>query len=127
MKAPTAKAAGTPAKGLLIDSRNRPLPTVAFPFCALVTLVGQTNPQAPTLDSEVQMEVLSTSFQTHPPVIVRHLLQVNESATGNNFVKGGPSIRQLALCPNLQRTTVLFPNHLTGHTCIIACRKLLAQ
>jgi hypothetical protein len=48
------------------------------------------------------MEVHSTSFQTHPPMIVSHLLQVNGSATGHNLVKCGLSIRQLALCPNFQ-------------------------
>jgi hypothetical protein len=53
------------------------------------------------------MEVLSTSLQTHPPMIVSHLLQMNDSATGNNFVKGALSIRQLALRPNFQRTAVL--------------------
>jgi hypothetical protein len=58
------------------------------------------------------MEILSTGFQPHPPMIVSHLLQMNESASRNNFVKGRPSIRQLALRPNFQRTAVLFPNHL---------------
>jgi hypothetical protein len=48
-------------------------------------------------------------------MIVRHLLQMNDSARGNNFVKGGPSIRQLALRPNLQRTAVLLPNHVAYH------------
>ena len=62
---------GTPAQGSLIDSRNRPLPVIAFPFRVFVGLVGQMNPQAPTLDSEVQVEILSTSFQPHPPMIVR--------------------------------------------------------
>jgi hypothetical protein len=47
------------------------------------------------------MEVLSTSFQAHPPMIVRHLLKMNDSARSNNFVKCGLSIRQLALRPNL--------------------------
>jgi hypothetical protein len=36
---------------------------------------------------------------------------MNGSTSRNNFVKGGPSIRQLALRPNLQRTAVLFPGH----------------
>jgi hypothetical protein len=44
-------------------------------------------------------------------MIVRHLLQMNESATGHNFVQRGPSIRQLALCPDFQRTAVFLPNH----------------
>jgi hypothetical protein len=48
------------------------------------------------------MEVLSTGFQPHPPMIVRHLFQMNDGASRNNFVKGGPSIRQSALRPNLQ-------------------------
>jgi hypothetical protein len=65
-------------------------------------LVGQANPQAPILNSEVQVKVLSTSFQPHPPMIVSHLLQVNGSATGHNLVKCGLSIRQLALCPNFR-------------------------
>ena len=90
------------SKALLIDSRNRPLSAVAFPFCVFLALVGQTNPQVPILDSEVQMEIFSTGFQTHPPMIVRHLLQMNDSASRNNFVKCGLSIRQLALRPNLQ-------------------------
>jgi hypothetical protein len=51
------------AKALPIDSWNRPLPAVAFPFRALLDLVGQTNPQASVLDSEVQMEILSTSLR----------------------------------------------------------------
>jgi len=89
-------------QGLIIDSRYRPLPIVALPLLALLALVGQTNPQSPVLDPEVQMKVLSTSFQTHPPVIVRHLFQMCDSASRNNFVKGGPSIGQLALRPNLQ-------------------------
>ena len=118
-------------RGLYINSRQRPLPTVAFPFRILIALVGQANPQSPALDSEVQMEVLPASFQTQPPMIVRHLLQVNESATGHNFVEGVPSIRQFALRPNLQGTAVLFPNHITlfdiGHTWIIARRKLVAR
>ena len=42
---------------------------------------------------------LPASFQPHPPVIVRHLLKMNDSARGNNFVKCGPSIQQLTLCP----------------------------
>jgi hypothetical protein len=46
------------------------------------------------------MEVLPTSFQPHPPVIVRHLLQVKGCATGDNFVKRRSSIWQLALRPN---------------------------
>src|ERR1017187_983400 len=98
--------------GLIIDSRYRRLPVVAFPFCALRALVGQTNPQAPILDSEVQMEVHATSFQTHPPVIVSHLLQMNHCATGNDFVKCRLSICQSALRPNFQRTAVLLPNHI---------------
>src|ERR1019366_8163092 len=63
-------------------------------FCVFLALVGQTNPQAPALGSEVQMEILPASFQPHPPVIVRHLLKMNDSARGNKFVKCGPSIRQ---------------------------------
>jgi len=62
-------------QGLLINSRYRPLPVVAFPFCVFIALVAQTNPQAPVLDSEVQMEILRASFQTHPPMIVCHSLQ----------------------------------------------------
>ena len=96
---------------LLIGFWNRPLPAVAFQFCVVAALVGQTNPQAPTLDSEVQVEIFPASFQPHPPMIVSHLLQMNESATGQDFVKCGPSIRQLALRPNLQRTAVLLPDH----------------
>jgi hypothetical protein len=83
------------------------------------------------MDSEVQMEIFPSSFQTQPPMIVRHLLQVNESATGNNFVKCWPSIRQFALCPNLQDTAVLFPNQITlfdiGHASILALPQLLAR
>ena len=118
-------------RGLIINSRYRRLPVVAFPFRAFIALIGQTNPQSPALDSEVQMEVSPTSLQPQPPMIVRHLLQVNESATGHNFVEGVPSIRQFALRPNLQRTAVAFPNHITlfdiGHTWIIARRKLVAR
>jgi hypothetical protein len=89
-------------QGLIIDSRYRRLPIVALPFLALIALAGQTNPQSPVLDPGVQMKVLSTGSQTHPPVIVRHLFQMYDSASRDNFVKGGPSIRQLALRPNLQ-------------------------
>src|ERR1035438_871438 len=94
--------AATVVRGLSIDSRNRPLPAVAFPFGALIVLVGQTNPQVPALDSEVQVKALPTGFETHPPMIVRHLLQMNGSASRNNLVKRWPSIRQLALRSNLQ-------------------------
>lgn len=84
----------------------------------------------PVLDSEVQMEVLS-GFQTHPPMIVRHLLQVNKSATSHNFVEGWLSIWQFAPRPNLQGTAALFPNYFTlfdiGHTWILAVRRLLAR
>jgi hypothetical protein len=57
------------------------------------------------------MEMLSARFQAHPPMIVRHLLQMNGSASRNNFVKGASSIRQLTLRANFQRSAVLFPNH----------------
>src|ERR1039457_1749514 len=87
----SGKLTTSTARSLLIDSWNRHLPTVAFPFCVFLALVGQTNPQAPILDSEVQMEIFSTSFQAHPPMIVRHLLQMNVSATSHNFVKCGLS------------------------------------
>src|ERR1017187_9559140 len=107
----SARLTTSTARSLLIDSGNRPLSAVAFPFCVFLALVGQTNPQAPILDPEVQMEILPASLQPHPPVIVRHLLKMNDSARGNNFVKCGPSIRQLVLRPNFQRTAVLLPNH----------------
>ena len=81
------------AQGLLIDPRNRPLPIVAFPFGVLLALVGQMNPQALALDPKVQMEVLSTCFQAHPPMIVCHLLQMNVGAACHNFVERRPSIR----------------------------------
>jgi len=45
-------------------------------------------------------------------MIVSHLLQVNGSATGNNFVRCWPSIRQLALRPDFERSAVLFPGHM---------------
>src|ERR1017187_4311201 len=96
---------------LIVASQLRSIPAVAFPFCAFFTLVGQTNPQAPILDPEVQMEILSASFQARPPMIVGHLLQMDGSATGHNFVKCGLSIRQLTLGSNFQRTAVLLPNH----------------
>src|ERR1019366_3918973 len=106
----SARLTTSTARRILIDSGNRPS-AVAFPFCVFLALVGQTNPQPPALGSEVQMKILPASFQPHPPVIVRHLLKMNDSARGNNFVKCGPSIRQLALRPNFQRTAVLLPNH----------------
>jgi hypothetical protein len=108
------------AKALPIDSRHWPLPAVAFPFGALFALVGQTNPQAPILDPKVQMEVLSTSLQAHPPMIVSHLLQMNESAMGHNFVKGGPSIFKPPLEPYFNRTGVVLPNHVAIRSNCIA-------
>jgi len=84
------------AGSLLLNSRYRSLRVVALPFRILVALVGQTNPQASVLFTEVQVEVLAASFQTHPLMIVRHLLQVNGCANGDNLVKrrsSHPAIR----------------------------------
>jgi hypothetical protein len=39
-------------------------------------------------------------------MIVSHLLQVNDSASRNNFVKCWLPIRQLALRPNFQRMRI---------------------
>src|SRR5471030_220559 len=67
------------------------------------------------------MEVLSTSFEAHPPVVVRHLFEMDRSACGDNLVKSGLSIRQLALGSDLNRTAVVLP----GHAAIIKWSRLV--
>jgi hypothetical protein len=47
------------------------------------------------------MEMFSTGCYTHPPMIVRHLFEMNGKACGDNLVKSGPSVRQLALGSDL--------------------------
>src|SRR5206468_3694022 len=51
------------------------------------------------------------AFDSHPPVIVGHLFQMNGSARGHDFIESGTSIRQLALRPDFHGTAVLFPFH----------------
>ena len=78
------------------------LPVVAFPFSAVFTLVGEVNPKASILHAEIQMEVLPTGFNPHPPMIVSHLLKVNRCTRGDNLVKRRSSIWQSALGSDLQ-------------------------
>jgi hypothetical protein len=86
-------------------------PVVAFPLCAAFALVGEVDPEATVLDAEIQMEVLATRFDAHPPVIMGHLLQVNERSLGDDFIQRRSSIWQLTLRPDLERVAVLFPRH----------------
>ena len=95
----------------IIQSRYRMLPVVALPICAVLALVGEVNPQPSVLHTEVQMEVFPTGLDSHPPVVVRHLLKVNEGTLGNDFIKRRSSVWQLALGPDLERRAVLLPGH----------------
>jgi hypothetical protein len=61
-----------------LSLRQRFLPIVTFPFSVLVSLVGQINVELPVvIQSEVQVKILAACFNPHPPLIVRHLLQMN--------------------------------------------------
>ncbi len=42
------------------------------------------------------MEIFSAGFNAHKPLVVRHLLQIDRSAIGDNFVESGPTVCQLA-------------------------------
>ena len=77
-------------------------PAVAFPFCAVFALVGEVNREASILHTEIQMEVLPAGLDAHPPGIVGHLLQVDESALGDNLIKRRSPIWQMALGSDLE-------------------------
>ena len=79
-------------------SRYRSFPAFAFPFPVLaVALVGKINAQPPVNQTEVQVEILATGLDAHPPLIVRHLLKVNLRTIGHDFVERRSTISQLAL------------------------------
>jgi hypothetical protein len=48
------------------------------------------------------MEVLATGFDAHPPVVMRHMLQVDGSPLGDEFIERRSSIRQQALGSDLE-------------------------
>ena len=82
--------------------RHPHLSLVAFPFAVVIALIREPNPQSTVLHAEIQMEILPASFDSHPPVVVRHLLKMNQSATGHNFIKSGSTLWQLALSSNFE-------------------------
>src|ERR1019366_2841235 len=97
-----------------LSSRQRPLSAVTFPFCAVfaltVRLVGQMNMQSPVVQREVQMETFPTSFNSHPPPVMIHLLQVDRSARGDNLIKCRSPILEPPLKPDLDGTAVGLPD-----------------
>lgn len=70
---------------------------VTLPFGVPVPLIHEVNPQLPVYDAKVQMKMLSARLDSHKPADMAHLLKVNISAVGHNFVQGRSSIHQLAL------------------------------
>ena len=78
------------------------LPAIALPLCSVFTLIGEVDPKASVLKAEIQMEVLASGFDAHPPVIMRHLLQVDRSTLGDDLIERWPSIRQQALGSDLE-------------------------
>jgi hypothetical protein len=87
------------------------LAVVAFPLGVVGALIGKANPKSTLLYSEVQVEVFSARFQAHPPVVVRHLLQTNGRPLRHNLVESGSAIGQFTLRSDLNRASVLLPNH----------------
>jgi hypothetical protein len=69
--------------------RKWALPVIAFPFCVLIALIGQVDVQFTAAHRKVEMEIFSAGFNAHKPLAVRHLLQVDRSAIGDDFVESG--------------------------------------
>src|SRR6266446_9323716 len=57
------------------------------------------------------MEVFAARFQAHPPMIVRHLFEMNRSSRRHNLIEGRSSIGQFTLGSDFDGTAVLFPFH----------------
>src|ERR1017187_3474301 len=97
-----------------LSSRQRLLPVIAFPLCGVfpfvVGLVGQMNRQTPVVQGEVQVKMTPTSFNSHPPLVMTHLLQVDRSAGGDNLIKCRSPILQPPLKSDLDGTAVGLPD-----------------
>ena len=103
------------------------LPIVAFPRGVLrlvVALVRQLNEQPPVSQAEVQMKVLSSRPNAHPPVVVIHLFQMDGCARGDNLIESGPTVLQRALSSDFESALVLLPGEVLlfhiAHAWIIA-------
>src|ERR1017187_3829827 len=74
------------------------------------------------------MEVLSTGFNAHPPLVVVHLFQMHGSASGDNLIKCRSPILQPPLESDLDGTAVVLPNQVVlfrfTHPWMIARLKL---
>ncbi len=60
-----------------VISRQGPGPAIAFPRRAALVLVGEMHLPLAVWLREIQMEVLASGLDAHPPGVVIHLLQVN--------------------------------------------------
>ena len=99
-KEPAVKEA-TASRGVSRSGQGL-FPVVTFPLCLFVILVGEPNAQAPIFQAEPEMEIPAARLNSHPPLVIVHLFEMHRSTTGDNFIKGGPSIRQLALSSDLK-------------------------
>lgn len=86
---------------LRTGSRKWALPVIAFPFSVLAALIGQVDVQFTAAHRKVEMEIFSAGFNAHKPLVVRHLLQMDRSAMGDDFAGSGPAVCQLALSSDL--------------------------
>src|SRR5436853_7653250 len=87
------------------------LPAIALPLCSISTLIGEVDPEASVPKAEIQREVLATGFDVHPPVVMRHLLQVDGSTFGDDRIEHRSSIMEQAVRSGLERSAAVLPNH----------------
>src|ERR1017187_10628308 len=97
-----------------LNSWQVPLPVIALPLCVvfalIVRLVGQMNMQSPVVQREVQVKITPAGFNAHPPLVMAHLLHMDRSASGDNFIKRRSPTFQSPLKSDLDGTAVGLPN-----------------
>src|ERR1035441_6844088 len=85
------------------------------------------NMQSPVVQGEVQVKMTPTSFNSHPPLVMAHLLQVDRSARGDNLIKCRSPIFQSPRKSNFDRTAVALPKEVPvfrfAHLWMIARRR----
>src|SRR5271165_3336161 len=87
------------------------------------------NIQPSLTNAEVQVQIFAAGFDSHPPMIVGHLLQMDESSIRHDLIQGRPSIRQVRLASGSRANYRFSPIaccHHSGAEALFAAAKRIA-